>query len=110
MNETTPISPGRYRHFKGKEYSVVGIAHHSETLEELVVYRQEYGNHRLWVRPKEMFLEEVKVDGQEAPRFQCLDEDQTNRTNAINLFADIPGSLPKEFFQTLLSTTNLRIE
>jgi hypothetical protein len=66
----TTIPPGRYRHFKGKEYTVIGVALHSETQEELVVYRQEYGDHGLWVRPKRMFLETVEVDGQEMPRFQ----------------------------------------
>ena len=64
------IPTGRYRHFKGNEYTVVGTARHSETLEELVVYRQEYGEHGLWVRPKPMFSETVKVDGQEVLRFQ----------------------------------------
>jgi hypothetical protein len=47
---------GRYRHYKGNEYTVLDTARHSETLEELVVYRQEYGEHGLWVRPKPMFL------------------------------------------------------
>lgn len=65
------ILPGRYRHYKGNEYTVVGMARHSETLEELVVYRQEYGEHGLWVRPKLMFLETVKVDGQDVPRFHA---------------------------------------
>ena len=68
MNEKT-IQPGRYRHNKGNLYTVVGTARHSETLEELVVYRQEYGEHGLWVRPKQMFSEAVTVDGQEVPRF-----------------------------------------
>ena len=53
MNE---LPPGRYRHYKGNEYTVLDTARHSETLEELVVYRQEYGEHGLWVRPKPMFL------------------------------------------------------
>ncbi len=69
MNE---LPPGRYRHFKGKEYTVLGVARHSETQEELVVYRQEYGDHALWVRPKAMFMETVTVEGQEVPRFQPL--------------------------------------
>jgi hypothetical protein len=68
MNDT--ITPGRYRHYKGKEYTVIDVARHSESQEELVVYRQEYGDHGLWVRPKDMFLEMVTVDGQEVPRFQ----------------------------------------
>mgnify|MGYP006276518463 CR=1 FL=1 len=66
------IAPGRYRHYKGHEYTVLGIARHSETLEELVVYRQEYGDHGLWVRPATMFAETVAVDGQMVPRFQFL--------------------------------------
>ena len=68
----TAIPTGRYRHYKGKEYSVVGVARHSESEEELVVYRQEYGDRSLWVRPKQMFLETVEVDGQEVPRFQYI--------------------------------------
>jgi hypothetical protein len=72
MNETTSITPGRYRHYKGKEYTVLGVARHSETREELVVYRQEYGDHGLWVRPKQMFAETVKSDGKDAPRFRYL--------------------------------------
>jgi hypothetical protein len=64
-----PIPSGRYRHFKGKDYTVLGVARHSETQEELVVYRQEYGERGLWVRPLRMFLETVNVDGREVPRF-----------------------------------------
>jgi len=63
------IQPGRYRHYKGKEYTVLGSARHSETLEELVVYRQEYGDRGLWVRPAAMFAETVTVDGMSVPRF-----------------------------------------
>ena len=66
------IAPGRYRHYKGNEYTVLGIARHSETEEELVVYRQEYGPRALWVRPKGMFAETVEVDGRRVPRFQFL--------------------------------------
>ena len=62
MNEKG-VQPGPYRHCKGNEYSVVGTARHSETLEELVVYRQQYGEHGLWVRPKHMFSETVKSMG-----------------------------------------------
>jgi hypothetical protein len=67
------IRVGRYRHYKGKEYEVLGCARHSETEEELVVYRALYGDYALWVRPKAMFLEEVMVDGQARPRFQFLE-------------------------------------
>ena len=69
----TTIRPGRYRHFKGNEYTVIGVARHSETMEEFVVYRQEYGDHGLWVRPKEMFLETVEVNGQVVPRFSYVE-------------------------------------
>jgi len=66
------VEPGRYRHYKGNEYTVIGVARHSETEEELVVYRQEYGEHGLWVRPKAMFLEAVEVDDQMVPRFEYI--------------------------------------
>ena len=63
---------GRYRHYKGNEYTVIGVAVHSETQEELVVYRPEYGEGNLWVRPKAMFSENVIVNGQSVPRFAYL--------------------------------------
>ena len=65
---------GKYRHFKGKEYEVVGVAKHSETLEDMVVYRQLYGNGGLWVRPKEMFLDTVERDGKVFKRFTLVEE------------------------------------
>ena len=68
------MSPGRYRHYKGKDYIVLGIARHSETEEELVVYRQDYGERGLWVRPRSMFEEMVTIDGQQVPRFARVDE------------------------------------
>lgn len=61
--------PGRYRHYKGLDYEVIGVARHSETLEELVVYRALYGEHGLWVRPAAMFAESVLVGGVPVPRF-----------------------------------------
>ena len=69
------INPGRYRHYKGNEYTVLGVARHSETLEELVVYRQEYGDRGLWVRPLAMFIETVDVEGHRVPRFERSGED-----------------------------------
>lgn len=62
--------PGKYRHYKGGEYEVVGVARHSETGEQLVVYRCLYDNNSLWVRPLAMFMETVMVDGRELPRFE----------------------------------------
>jgi hypothetical protein len=70
--EVNTIRLGCYRHYKGKEYTVMGVARHSETEEELVVYRKEYDDHGLWVRPLGMFLEMVEVDGKTMPRFQYL--------------------------------------
>jgi hypothetical protein len=66
------ITPGRYRHYKGNEYEVIGIATHSETLEAMVVYRPLYGEGGLWVRPAAMFTEEVVIDGRSQPRFGKL--------------------------------------
>lgn len=66
------MKPGRYRHFKGKEYLVLGVARHSETMEPLVIYRQDYGDGGWWVRPLAMFQETVTIDGQQIPRFTFL--------------------------------------
>ncbi|MEK7084193.1 MAG: DUF1653 domain-containing protein [Patescibacteria group bacterium] len=68
------ITPGVYEHYKGNRYEVIGIAKHSETLEDLVVYKPLYKNTTsdLWVRPLKMFLEEVKVDGKNVPRFRFV--------------------------------------
>ncbi|MBM3507314.1 MAG: DUF1653 domain-containing protein [Alphaproteobacteria bacterium] len=63
-------APGRYRHYKGNEYQVIGDATHSETGERFVVYRPLYGAGDLWVRPKAMFEENVVVDGRTVPRFE----------------------------------------
>lgn len=68
----TTIPPGRYRHYKGQDYEVLGSARHSETEEEFVVYRALYGERGLWVRPKAMFEETVLVDGKPVPRFLFL--------------------------------------
>ncbi len=70
---------GTYRHYKGQDYEVIGVARHSETLEELVVYlalydSKEFGERALWVRPLSMFMETVEVDGVAVPRFECIKE------------------------------------
>ena len=68
------IKPGRYRHFKGKEYEVLGVARHSETQEDLVVYRALYGDFSLWVRPVSMWNETVERDGKTFRRFTYIGE------------------------------------
>lgn len=69
------IKPGKYRHFKGNEYEVIGTARHSETLEEMVVYRQLYGQGGLWVRPAAMWNETVERDGKTYKRFTYIDKE-----------------------------------
>jgi len=66
------IKLGKYRHYKGKEYEVINVAKHSETLEKLVVYRALYGNHDLWVRPLKMFTEKAGIEGNKISRFKYI--------------------------------------
>jgi len=73
----TEVKLGKYKHYKGKQYKVIGVARHSETLEELVIYQalydsSEFGDNALWARPKAMFLETVVVEGKEIPRFKHI--------------------------------------
>lgn len=63
---------GTYEHYKGNKYRVIGVAKHSETLEEMVVYEALYGEGGLYVRPLDMFLENVEVSGETVPRFRFL--------------------------------------
>lgn len=67
------LKPGRYRHFKGNEYEVVGVAKHSETLEPMVVYRALYGEGGLWVRPLSMWSEHVEREDYSGPRFVYIE-------------------------------------
>jgi len=69
VSDKTPLPPGIYRHYKGQDYQVYGLARHSESAELLVVYRPLYGDRELWVRPLEMFTETVIVAGHTLPRF-----------------------------------------
>ena len=74
----TELKPGKYKHYKGKEYEVIGLAHHSETLQELVIYKalydsEEFGTNALWARPKSMFLGTVTINGKEIPRFKYVE-------------------------------------
>lgn len=66
------LQAGLYRHYKGPEYRVLGVARHSETEQQLVVYQALYGDFGLWVRPLSMFCEEVEVDGRRVPRFALI--------------------------------------
>jgi hypothetical protein len=69
---TCTVSPGLYRHYKGKLYQVLGVAEHSETGEQLVVYIPLYGAGGFWVRPLSMFTEIVSLNGSQQPRFTHL--------------------------------------
>jgi len=79
----TLIKTGRYRHYKGKDYQVIGSARHSESEEDLVLYFPLYGSEEdrtYWVRPLEMFTEEIEVDGQTLSRFTLVDEEVENNS------------------------------
>lgn len=69
------LKPGRYRHYKGKDYKVLFVATHSETEEPLVIYQTLYGNFDYWARPLEMFTGNVTIDGVEQARFQLVEAD-----------------------------------
>jgi len=75
-NQSPLVIGGIYKHYKGNRYKVHGVVKHSETLEELVLYETLYENKlgKMWVRPKEMFLEFIKIDGQEIPRFEFIEK------------------------------------
>ena len=68
---STPL-PGRYRHYKGNEYLVLGVARHTETEEEFVIYRPLYGDGALWIRPRAMFIETITHNNTAQPRFAFL--------------------------------------
>ena len=69
------IKLGVYRHYRGRQYRVIGIARHSETLESLVIYEPLHQNEtKFWARPEKMFLEEVKVEGRIVPRFEFIED------------------------------------
>ena len=66
------LKPGLYRHYKGQDYQVIEVARHTETEEQLVVYRALYGERGLWVRPLAMFVEQVEIEGKLQPRFSFV--------------------------------------
>jgi predicted kinase len=102
---------GRYRHYKGKEYTVIAVARHSETEEELVVYRQEYGNHGLWVRPKAMFVEMVEVEGKQVPRFEFIGNQAPEARSPLEMviLMGIQGSGKSSFYKARFADTHVRI-
>lgn len=74
---TSQLKLGKYRHYRGKEYELIGIAKHTETLEDLVIYKalyhsDEFGDNAIWARPLAMFIETVTIDGKEIPRFEYV--------------------------------------
>jgi hypothetical protein len=76
MSDLLPLPEtrlGRYRHYKGGEYEIIGVARHSESQEPLVIYKPVYNASGLWARPHDMFFEDVSVDGELRPRFTFLD-------------------------------------
>lgn len=87
------VSAGYYKHFKGNYYLVEGTALHTETLEELVVYRAQYGERNLFVRPLTMFLEEVQHQGNAVPRFKLLEGNELANYLVNELMQDLTDSL-----------------
>lgn len=77
-SEPKALKTGIYRHYKGNHYQVIGVARHSETEEEHVVYRALYGERGLWIRPLAMFCETVERDGQVLPRFVWVAREENN--------------------------------
>jgi hypothetical protein len=78
MSDLPPLPPtptGRYRHYKGGQYEVVGVARHSETLEPMVIYRPLYNQSGLWIRPHAMFFEQIEFEGKVRPRFAPMEVD-----------------------------------
>ena len=71
---TEKIKLGKYRHYKGNEYTVIGVGRHSETLEDMVIYRAEYGDGDVWVRPLSMWFDTVIKDGNQMQRFTYIGE------------------------------------
>ncbi len=84
------IIGGLYQHYKGKQYKVIGIANHSETLDPFVVYKACYGNEALWIRPYDMFCEKVMVDGNKIERFKYLGEELSSN---CKVFLEIPKDI-----------------
>lgn len=87
------IKTGIYRHYKNKDYKVLYTAVNEETKEEMVVYQAMYGENKIWVRPKNIFLEEVEIDGQKKPRFEFISEDDDWQNKYKRALADYQNLL-----------------
>ena len=71
-----PIPLGLYRHYKGNQYEVIGFAKHSETLEDMVIYKALYGKHGTWVRPLSMWENPIEFNGRTVKRFEYIDKNE----------------------------------
>lgn len=94
------IIGGIYKHYKGNLYKVIGVAKHSETLEELVVYQAQYGSKDIWVRPYEMFCEQINLDDKIINRFEFIGETQTK------IYIEIPDDINIKFFENGIDIKN----
>ena len=94
MNENNVVIGKKYRHFKGKDYLVLHVAKHSETLEDIIVYQALYGERGIWVRPLSMFLEKKEVDGKIINRFEEIKTELEILDEIYNLVRNHFGSIP----------------
>jgi len=107
------IKQGIYKHYKGELYAVIDVAKHTETNEELVVYRQLHGDiGRIWVRPKLMFLEELEMDGRKVPRFKKVDlgtEVEVTELSRVKTFEEYSKLLYEFYRKTTRRSTEIII-
>ncbi|MBI2048227.1 MAG: GNAT family N-acetyltransferase [Parcubacteria group bacterium] len=100
------LKPGIYRHYKGKDYRIVGVAKHSETLENFVVYEALYNNKlpQLWVRPLTMFTEKVEINGKKVPRFEYVGNSEVTLQRAVSKDADVYLAIEKSVMRLFRDT------
>ncbi|MDD5031603.1 MAG: nucleotide exchange factor GrpE [Patescibacteria group bacterium] len=95
-DNSNKVKPGIYKHYKDKKYKVLFIAEDSETQEEMVVYQAMYGEGKIWVRPKRIFLEEVEIDGKKVPRFKFESPEENDWQNKyLRALADYQNLLKR---------------